>query len=125
MISNNLVPERESVPIVIHDHTLLHVISFLCISEGTKVPIQVSLLSIFLIGIIKIPRHTLLHSMRLLINVSKSPPQCLIKTTPLLCHAYSTSPLLWWGTLKCTLIFIIFVVINEVQHLWYCGYQPR
>ena len=110
-----MVPERRSVPLVIQDHTchpLLRLIRFICISEGTEVPLQVSLLTIFLIGIIEIPRQTLIYSPRLLIDVSQIFFQRLIKINPLIYPAYSISTLIRWGTLDCPLIFIILVVIN-------------
>ena len=74
VISKNMVPERGSVPLVIHAHPchpLLHLTRFLCILEGEELPLQVSLLSILLIGIIKNPGQTILHSQRLWIDVSQ------------------------------------------------------
>ena len=117
--SNNMVPGRVIFLIVVHDNPFnpfLHLIRFIWIEECIEVPSQVSIISIFLIGIIKIPRQTLLFYLRLLIDVSQF-FQSQIKITPLLCPAYSTSPLLWWGTIKFTLILIIYVVTNEVLHL--------
>ena len=117
--SHNMVPEIVSVNLVIQDHTchpLINLVRFICIEEGTELPLQVSLLSIFLIGFIKIPHQNLLHSPRLWIDVSIF-FQSLIKITPLLCPAYSTSPLLLWGNLKSPLIFIIYLVIDEFRHL--------
>ena len=114
-----MVPERGSVPSVIQYHTyhpLLNLIRCLWIEEDTEVTLQGSILYIFFIGLIQIPFQTLIHYPRLWIDVSQF-FQRIIKTTPLLCPAYSISPLLWWGTLKCTLIFIIFVFIDEVHHL--------
>ena len=66
--SNNMVPDRGSVPIVLQDHPcrpLLCSIWFLCIAEVTELPLQVSLVSIFLIGLIKIPHQNLLCYPRL------------------------------------------------------------
>ena len=73
--SNNMVLERVSFPLVINDHPchpLLRIIRFLFIVEVIEVPLQVSLLSIFLIGLIKILRQTLLSSQILLIDVSQN-----------------------------------------------------
>ena len=115
-----MVPERGSLPFIIQDNPcnpLLHIIRFLWILEGTEVPLQVILLSILLIGLIKIPCQTILHSPWLWIYVSHFFHCRPIKITPLLCPAYSTSPLIWWGTLNCPLIFIICVFIDEVHHL--------
>ena len=63
-----MVPEIDSVPIFIQDHpchSLLRLIMFLFISEGIEVTLRVSLLSILLIGLIKIPRQNLLRSLKL------------------------------------------------------------
>ena len=121
MSSNNMVPEMWSVPLVLHYHPcnlLLHIIRFLWISEVTEVPIQVGLLYIFIIGITHSPRQTLLRFRILWIYVSQF-FQRLIKNTSLICPDYSTSNLIWWVTIKCTLIFIIWVVIDEAHHLFF------
>ena len=65
-----MVPERGSAFIVIHNHpchTILHLIRFLCITKGTKVPLKAILLIILLIVPIEIPHQTPLRSPRLLI----------------------------------------------------------
>ena len=80
-----MVPERGSVPLVIQDHpchTLLHIIMFLWIEEGIEVPLQVSLLSIFLVGLIKCPLQTLLRHLRLLIGVSQKNSNASLKSPP-------------------------------------------
>ena len=98
--SNKMVPERGSVPIVIQDHPcypLLCIIRFLCISEVTEVPLQVSILSIFLVGLIKSHAKLFFFLQYFLIDFSQNKFQHLIKITPLLCPEYSTSPFLLWG----------------------------
>ena len=77
-----MVPEQGSIPLVIQDHSwhpLLHLIRFLLIAEGKKLPLQVSILSIFLIGLIKSPHQTLLCYPRFWIYVSQIVFQRLIK----------------------------------------------
>ena len=63
--SNSVVPERVNVPLVIQNHPchpLINIIRFLCIVEGKKMPLQVSLRTILLIGLIEIPLQNLLCS---------------------------------------------------------------
>ena len=67
VISNNMVPERESFPLVIKDHPchpLLHLIRFLCISEGTEVTLQFILLYILCrweLPVLHYPRNMVIY----------------------------------------------------------------
>ena len=83
--SKNIVPERGSVHLVIQDHLChlpLNLTRFLCITEGAELTLQVSLLSILLIGLIEIPHKNLLRSPRLSIDVSQIFPSASLKSPP-------------------------------------------